>query len=141
GRLPGDLADEKEPDGPEGRIQRWQRKLLDLSLRNRLLNFANSKQTLPLLCPDVSRMEDLLSAGESLRVISLADENPVGNRDPELFRRQTGRDIQTDFAADALARKQVCVPLSGKDMDARLTNLYRKAKSDIAEGGTNTLFL
>lgn len=141
GRLPGDLADEKEPAGPEGRIQRWQRKLLDLSLRNRLLNFANSKQTLPLLCPDVSGLEDLLATGESLRVISLADENPVGNRDPELFRRQTGRDIQTDFAADALARKQACVPLAGKDMAARLTNLYRKAQSDIAEGGTNTLFL
>jgi len=48
---------------PAGRIERWQRKLLDLSLRNRLLNFRPSKQTVPVICPDVSRLEDRLAEG------------------------------------------------------------------------------
>jgi very-short-patch-repair endonuclease len=138
--LPGELADET-PDTPSGRIERWQRKLLDLSLRNRLLNFASSKQTLPFLCPDVPKLEDILADGARLRVISLTDEDPVGDRDPEAFRRERGKDIHDAFAIAAMERKQICVPLTGQDMSKRLVTLFRRAKSDLAEGGTNTLFL
>lgn len=141
GLLPGEIGEDVIPDEPEGRIQRWQRKLLDLSLRNRLLNFVTSKQTLPLLCTDVPKLEDLLADGVKLRAISLVDENPVGDRDPAVFRQQTGKDIHSSFSNEALDRKQACVPLPGNDMTGRLTTLFRKAKSDLNEGGTNTLFL
>ncbi len=140
GLLPGEQA-EDTPTSAQGRIERWQRKLLDLSLRNRLLNFSETKQTIPFVCPDVSGLEDRLAEGGRLRIVSLVDENPIGDRDPELFRQQTGQDIHAAFAAEALERGQVCVPLPGRDMAARLTTLFRKAKSDLSEGGTNTLFL
>jgi very-short-patch-repair endonuclease len=140
GLLPGEQTEEL-PATPQGRIERWQRKLLDLSLRNRLLNFADTKQTVPFVCPDVPRLEDLLAAGKKLRIISLPDENPIGQRDAELHREQTGEDITRAFALAALDRGEVCVSLGGRDMAARLTTLFRKAKSDLAEGGTNTLFL
>ncbi len=55
------------------------RELLDLSLRNRLLNFRPSKQTVPILCPNVSRLEDRLADGAGMRVISLNDGNPLGH--------------------------------------------------------------
>lgn len=42
---------------------------------------------------------------------------------------------------DAFGRKQLAVPLTGQEMDNRLLTLYRRAKSDMQEGGTNTLFL
>jgi len=140
GRLPGEVVDER-PTTAKGRIERWQRKLLDLSLRNRLLNFADSAQTIPILCPDLPALEDRLADGARLRIVSLADENPVGNRDPELHRQQTGEDINARFASEAFARGQVAVPLPGREMTNRLTTLYRKAKSDLAEGGANTLYL
>src|SRR5690606_29862289 len=60
--LPEDAAEEK-PSTPAGRIDRWQRKLLDLSLRNRLLNFVTTKQTVPFVCPDVPFLEDRLAEG------------------------------------------------------------------------------
>ncbi|MGB7343846.1 MAG: DUF4011 domain-containing protein [Pirellulaceae bacterium] len=44
------IDDDPVPTTPAGRIDRWQRKLLDLSLRNRLLNFKTNKQTVPVLC-------------------------------------------------------------------------------------------
>ena len=140
GLLPGELADD-DPKTPDDRIGRWQRKLLDLSLRNRLLNFVDSKQTVPFVCSDVPGLEDTLAEGKRFRVISLNDENPIGDRDPDLHRQQTGEDIHETFVKTALEKKQVCVPLTGKDMTARLTTLFRKAKSDMSEGGTNTLFL
>lgn len=140
GRLPGELADDP-PTTSQGRIERWQRKLLDLSLRNRLLNYTDSKQALPFICPDVPALEDRLSDGGRLRVVSLTDENPIGDRDPALYRQQTGKDIHAEFAASAFERGQICIPLPGREMTARLTTLFRKAKSDLLEGGTNTLFL
>ena len=140
GLLPGELVDET-PKTAEGRIERWQRKLLDLSLRNRLLNFRDTAQSVPFYCPDVPTIEDRLADGRAMRAISLNDEDPIGERDPELFRRETGKHIHDDFALEALDRGEVCVPLSKRDMRARLTSLYRKARSDMAEGGTNTLFL
>src|SRR5690606_22207829 len=71
--LPVEESDER-PTTPTGRIDRWQRKLLDLSLRNRLLNFKDSKQTVPFVCPDVPLLEDRLAAGKRMRIISLKEE-------------------------------------------------------------------
>ena len=139
-RLAAEIAEE-QPHTAQGRLQRWQKKLLDLSLRNRLLNFSETKQTLSFICPDVPALEDALAEGKRFRVISLADENPVGNRDPDNYRQQTGRDIHADFSVAAFEKKQICTLVSGKDMKVRLTKLSRKARSDLAEGGTNTLFM
>ncbi|MEF2144382.1 MAG: DUF3320 domain-containing protein [Desulfovibrionaceae bacterium] len=140
GMLPGEVIDET-PQTPHDRIDRWQRKLLDLTLRNRLLNFKDTKQTIPVLCPDLPKLEDMLADGKQLRVISLKDENPVGARDPELYQQQHGKDIHEEFAKDALERKQLCIPLPGADMRNRLVTLFRKANSELAEGGANTLYL
>ncbi|MGX9856405.1 DUF3320 domain-containing protein [Limimaricola variabilis] len=135
--LPGDLVDE-EPKTPQDRISRWQRKLLDLSLRNRLLNFRDTKQTLPFICSDVSNLEDQLADGRKFKAFALKDEDPVGQRD--LLNKEEPKLLE-EVARDAFAKGQLAVPLTGKDTNNRLLALYRKAKSDMQEGGTNTLFL
>ncbi|MGX1099892.1 DUF3320 domain-containing protein [Amorphus sp. MBR-141] len=138
--MPGETAEEK-PTTPAGRVNRWQRKLLDLSLRNRLLNFTLSKSTVPFLCPDPAYLEDRLAEGIGIRIVSLPEQNPLGERDPALFRETRGQDIQRQFAADALKRDELASPLDAKALEGGLTTLYRQAKSDLAEGGTNTLYI
>lgn len=138
---PPDPVEEAAPATPQGRIDRWQRKLLDLSLRNRLLNFRDTQGALTLACHDVPRLEDELTEGRSFKLISLPDENPRLGRDPDQYRRETGEDIDARVIRDALARGELCSPLPGDQMRKRLIALYRKARSDLAEGGTNTLFL
>ena len=136
GLLPSEISDET-PETPRDRVERWQRKLLDLSLRNRLLNYRDSKQTLPLRCPNVGSLEDALAAGKKFRGFSLTDEDPVGDRtvSPEDAQR-----IEEELIVDAFDRSQLAVPLTAQDMNARLLTLYRRARSDLQEGGTNTLF-
>ena len=137
GLLPSEISDDA-PDTPRDRVERWQRKLLDLSLRNRLLNYRDSKRTLPLRCPDVGALEDALTAGKKFRGFSLTDEDPVGNRtvSPEEAQR-----IEEDLVLDAFGRRQLGVPLTEQEMNVRLLTLYRRARNDLQEGGTNTLFL
>ena len=137
GRLPGEEIDD-EPQTPQGRVERWQRKLLDLSLRNRLLNFVASKQTVPFRCPDVAVLEDALADGKKFRAVSLSDENPIGDRtlSPEDSRR-----VEEQVAREAFEKNQIVVPLTGQEMNKRLLTLFRRANSDMQEGGTNTLFL
>lgn len=135
------IDDDPIPQTPAGRIDRWQRKLLDLSLRNRLLNFKTNKQTVPVLCPDVSRLEDRLASGGRLRLVSLVDENQVADRDSKLFQDRTQKDVDREFAREALARDEIACQLGSNDLDRRLTTLFRKAKNDLAEGGSNTLYL
>ena len=132
---------DERPVTPRGRIERWQSKLLDLSLRNRLLNFRDSKQVVPFLCPDVPLLEDHLSSGKKIRIVSLAEQNPVGARDEALHQRISPKDLNSGFASAALARNEVTSTLQKKDLEARLIELYRKTKNDLAEGGSNTLFL
>ena len=137
GLLPGEITPEA-PETSQDRIERWQRKLLDLSLRNRLLNYRDSKQTLPLRCPSVAVFEDELAAGTKFQGVSLNDNDPFGNRtvSPEDAQR-----IEEEVVRDAFERRQIVVPLTGQEMNNRLLTLYRRARSDMQEGGTNTLFL
>ncbi|ARM88061.1 helicase/restriction endonuclease domain-containing protein [Rhizobium sp. CIAT894] len=138
--LPMDVVEEK-PTTAAGRIDRWQKKLLDLTLRNRLLNFPDSQKTIPFLCTDVSFLEDRLASGSSIRLISLPDQNPVGERDEALFRETRGEDLQRQFATEALQRDELPSKLHVKELEKRLIELHRQVKNDFAEGGANTLFL
>ncbi|MCA9172668.1 MAG: DUF4011 domain-containing protein, partial [Planctomycetales bacterium] len=132
---------EQRPSTAAGRIDRWQRKLLDLSLRNRLLSFRASKDTVPIVCPKISQLEDRLAGGERMRLISLRDSNPMASRDATLHQQRTQQDLDTEFAIQALGNGELACQLTEKELGSRLTSLYRKVKSDLAEGGSNTLFL
>ncbi|WP_417773588.1 DUF3320 domain-containing protein [Stappia sp.] len=132
---------EQKPTTAADRINRWQKKLLDLTLRNRLLNFPDSKKTIPFLCTDVAYLEDRLAAGAAIRITSLPEQNPLGERDAALYRDVHGKDIQRGFAAEALSRDELPSLLDARQLDARLIDLYRQVRNDFAEGGANTLFL
>lgn len=132
---------EVTPTSAAGRIDRWQKKLLDLTLRNRLLNFPDSKKAIPFLCTDVGYLEDRLADGAAIRIISLPEQNPLGERDEALYRDVHGRDLQRGYAADALQRDELPSLLDIRQLDTRLVELYRQVRNDFSEGGANTLFL
>lgn len=126
---------------PKDRLARWQRKLLDLSLRNALLNFKPGKKALQL---DVSApaLEDALSEGQALRLLSSPDL--MQGRDPrskQLHEARNLEDLRRAHAADALTRREVFVHLEAQDLDNRLVELFRSARNSLQEGGASTLFL
>lgn len=122
------------------RLTLWQRKLLDLTTRNRLLHLPESAKGIRLVCADPAALEDKLAEGKRIRIVPLPDlEN--GGRDAELYKQQTHEDLHADYAREALMRGEVVSPLERERLESLLIELYRKARSDLEEGGANTLFL
>ncbi|MBR4654786.1 MAG: DUF4011 domain-containing protein [Kiritimatiellae bacterium] len=70
----------------EPRVEGWKRRLLDLSLRNRLLNCRDGKLVLPLDCDDVARLEDRISASASVAVESSLAPQETVRRLKEIYR-------------------------------------------------------
>ena len=52
----------------KNRVTRWTQKLLDLSLRNRLLNVRDTREFIPLACLDIAKLEDRLSSAQSVQL-------------------------------------------------------------------------
>ena len=141
--LPPVRADEKRTEEtPETRIDTWQRKLLDLTKRNSLLSLKDRAVTLKLYCPDIASMEDRLADGNSFSFLP-AEESPVNDseRDNETFRFQTGSDLHRQYALEQLEKHILIVNMGRHKFEKNAITLFRKAKNDLEEGGSNTLFL
>ena len=132
--------EQNTPDTPEGRLERWQRKLLDLTARNPLLNHTSSKTSLRLLCPDPAGLEDQLAVGKKISIRS-APKPSRQAQDEELHRQRTGEVISQEYALDALSRQQVLVDMPEQALANRAVEIYRKAQTSLQEGGANTLYL
>lgn len=127
---------------PEGRVEQWQRKLLDLTRRNRLLSLAANAVSVKLYCPNLATLEDELASGQTFKFTTPA-ESPLseGGRDKDLFRFNVGNDLQKEFALEQLKSNILVANDSPKKLEKNLLSLFRKAKNDLEEGGSNTLFL
>ena len=131
---------EEKPETPVSRLDRWQRKLLDLSARNPLLNHKSIKASLKIICPDPGLLEDKLADGA--RISLQAVPQPTAQaQDGDLHIQRTGEVITEEYARAALDKGQVLVDLPPEDLAKRAVEIYRKAQTSLQEGGANTLYL
>lgn len=127
---------------PADRLARWQRKLLDLSLRNGLLNFRAGKKSLKMEAPDPGALEDILSSGKPIKLMPRPDlMDGADPRDKELYETREHANLRVQHASDALKRNEVYIAVAQNELDSRLVELYRGARTNMEEGGSNTLFL
>lgn len=160
GRVPGGPAEAPDASGidtlaapavkvedgaqetPASRLERWRRQLLDLSLRNRLLNFRDTKKTISLLCADLPALEDALAGGVTFQVLprpkDLSEQDP---RDPDAHRRRTGDDALAALLREELKAKRIYADLNPQELDRRLLEIYRAARLGLEEGGASALYL
>jgi very-short-patch-repair endonuclease len=137
------LADTAEiPESPQGRLDAWKRRLLDLTKRNRLLNLKPSKTAIRLVCADAGKLEDALADGSKITIVPMETlGGRGGGRDEATLMVQRKVDFEIELARQALENSQVPARLDEPSLKAGIVELFRKAKSDLEEGGANTLFL
>ena len=145
--LPEDLwVTPAEPDpaslSPADRIERWQRKLLDLSLRNSLLNFRRSKRAVTFEVPDPGKLEDVLASGQTLRILPRPElMYGADPRSRTLLEGRTHEDVRKQHALEGLSKREIFATVGQEELESTLVNLYRSARSSLEEGGATTLFL
>lgn len=115
---------------PRDRLEAWKLRLLDLTLRNKLLNFRPGKASLSLCVPDPDALAALLVEGAAIRLLPK----------PEVL-RQEGPEAGDALRREAARSGEIATHASADDLDTRLTDLFRLARTALEEGGTNVLHL
>lgn len=133
--------DRAEP-GSRTRLDKWRDRLLDLSLRNRLLNFRETNQTIRFNLLDLPKVEDVLAAGKSYTLSPRAALMSAGDpRDPQLHFARTGEDAQVTAVREDQASGILRADHEAADLDKRLLELYRRSRTSFQETGAVTLYL
>ena len=118
----------------------WERKLLDLGIRNPLINIP--KKAIPLLASGLAEMEDAFSENAEYKVCPIPEEWTIRNVDatevPET-RNQLGEYV--DLIRQEIKNRRLHAIWDGKRIEKELARIYRETKDAMAESGANTLYL
>ena len=123
------------------RQQIWERKLLDFSLRNNLLNMRQGKKLLPFVSFDIDMLEDHVQAREDFKIMPcpIDIDQPRGEGlmpDSRNYREQLELLVK-----EGLKHDQLYTYLNEADLGVSLKNLFRASRTAKEENGANTLFL
>ena len=121
--------------------QLWERKLLDLSLRNNLLNIRLTKSTLQLISTQIPLLEDALADGQEFAILPKPGDWDNGSIDKGLYRSVYHSDPMIDLVKQELSQKRLRSYLTESELSGALTNLYRSSRLSLEENGANTLYL
>jgi hypothetical protein len=121
------------------RVRQWKNALLDLSLRNRLLNFT-SRSAVSLAVPpgQLGAVEDALHDGRAVHLL------PADRLDEVQVARGigTGRDLPDEQRTELFGqRRALFTDLPAAAYPGRLRNLAYKARTVVEETGANNLYL
>ncbi len=119
----------------------WERKLLDLSLRNNLLNIRVTKNTLQLIAADLDKFEDALADGGEFQIMPKPTDwdNPL--YDFGIYQSLEATDPMAELIKSEISQKRLRSYLSENDLSKALVHLYRSSRLSIEENGANTLYL
>lgn len=121
------------------RVGQWKNALLDLSLRNRLINYGEKAgYTLAVPQPALATLEDMINGGTALTLVP-NDRIPTIDRERG---SRFGQDLpETVRAAMLIERKSAFVGVTEATYTSRLRALAYKARTIVEETGANNLYL
>ncbi len=119
----------------------WERKLLDLSLRNSLLNFRPSTSNVQFLTADMARIEDEMAKGAELAIMPAPQDVTLALSDSKMYEIENERDLISAIADAEFQNKRLRTFLKEAELERVLKKLHRQAKVSIEENGANTLYL
>lgn len=118
----------------------WERKLLDLSLRNNLLNLRFTKSMLQIVDLKINLLEDTLAEGKAY-TIQPDNNQPVTRKYNNYLPPIHSSSDLFKLANDEFKYNRLFTTYHNDDLDAILTNLFRASKLAEEENGKSTLYL
>nr|WP_246376478.1 DUF4011 domain-containing protein [Conyzicola lurida] len=121
------------------RVAQWKNALLDLSLRNRLINFSDAARlTLAVPDSDVAFLEDLVTDGKPISLKPSDDLAAIQQQRGIRFGRDLPEEERTELLRD---KREVFSDITTAAYTAKLRALAYKAKTIEEETGANNLYL
>ncbi len=115
----------------------WERKLLDLGMRNTLINLRITKTQLPLLTSSLDELENALADGSEYTILPRpVDMHATDLTFETLYETGASGIIQAEFQ-----NKRLRSILTEGELNKSIKELYRTAKTALEENGANTLYL
>ena len=137
-----------EAEGHLTKLQLWERKLLDFSLRNNLLNLRVKGKVLPFVSTGINRLEDAFQSGSEFRMEADDAEGLPKCIDAAKPADESGVMDSTALGDEALKavekkleKKTLCAYANGTALQNTLKVLHRAARTAMEENGANSLFL
>ena len=121
--------------------QMWERKLLDLSLRNTLLSFRVTKNAIQLLVNSVYELSDALQSGEEFQIMHRPHDMKNSPRDSKMYEALNNESIWHTLIKSEFQSRRIRTYIDELSLGASISALYRTAKSNMEESGANTLYL
>lgn len=124
-----------------GKQKLWERKLLDLSLRNNLLNLRLTRSSIQFIEVPIGELEDSLFDGQEYQILHKPKDWENTLRDEGIYQSFTSSSPLYDLVRKEFTQKRLRAYLPEEELSSRLTFLYRSARHSMEENGANTLYL
>jgi len=121
--------------------QIWERKLLDLTLRNTLLNTRMTKSIIQFISINSGKLEDALAAGKEFQILAKPSDWSNSPRDAGIYQAINTSDPISDLVNHELSHQRLRTYLTETELNLNLTHLFRSSRLSLEENGANTLFV
>ena len=118
----------------------WERKLLDFSLRNNLLNTRLGRKVVPFISFEIEHLEDHLQNGEDYFIMPSPGKKLEPNDDGMYDSKQQALEYQ-DYVSELIQDHKIASYLTETELQNALKYVYRTARTALEENGANSLFL
>ena len=118
----------------------WERKLLDFSLRNNLLNTRLGRKVIPFISFEIEHLEDHLQAGEDYTITPSPGTKLEPNAEGMYDSSQQATEYQT-YVSELIPHHKIASYLTETELQNALKHVYRTARTSLEENGANSLFL
>lgn len=118
----------------------WERKLLDFSLRNSLLNLYLRRKAIQFISFDIDRVEDHLQDGEEYCIVPKPNLDISLDTTERLVRSKLYESLH-ELIRNDIEHHRLHTYQTETESRAVLKNIYRGARNALEETGANSLFL
>ena len=131
-------------DEQKGKVTKqtlWERKLLDFSLRNNLINCRLSQRVIPFVTFEMETLEDNMQAGQDYMIQAFPGKLLSPTESGIYDSKFQASDLAPVVKEEIKTNHRLTSYLSETELAHALKNIYRSSRNALEENGANTLFV
>ncbi len=141
GRVENAGTEERALDPRDRKIRLWERKLLDLGLRNALINLRLSGKMIPVLAPSLPELEDALFSGRQFTLEPRPSEWRLPEEAAKSFEFPQQQTEMKALLESETQNGRLRSLMGEAELARAVKDLYRLARTALEENGANNLYL